>query len=53
LIVLGLIATWIYLAKEHFTPLVGHYLWVAGILLILGAPLAAQQGLAVPHQQGA
>jgi hypothetical protein len=32
---------WIQLAREHVTLLVGHYLWIAGIALILLAPLAS------------
>ena len=31
----GLAAAWGVLAFAHMTPLVGHYLWVAGALLIL------------------
>lgn len=26
-------AAWLLFAKEHFQPLIGHYLWVAGALL--------------------
>ena len=44
LIVVCLVATWLYLAKEHHRLLLGHYLWVAGILLMLAAPLAGRIG---------
>lgn len=30
-----LIATWVFLFKAPMIPLVGHYLWAAGVLLIL------------------
>jgi hypothetical protein len=36
-----LIATWIFLAKAPMVPLVGHYLWVAGLLLIISPEVAA------------
>lgn len=39
-IVLCLIATWTFLWKEHFTLLIGHYLWVGGIIMMFDAPLA-------------
>lgn len=47
LIVLALIATWIFLAREHFTLLLGHYLWVMGIVLTLAAPLVGRHSLIV------
>jgi hypothetical protein len=36
-ILLCLLATWVFLFKAPMTPLVGHFLWVAGIVTILGA----------------
>lgn len=33
LICLG--CAWVFLANEHFTAFIGHYLWVAGIVLML------------------
>jgi hypothetical protein len=27
--------TWIFFAFAHFVPLIGHFLWIAGVLLIL------------------
>jgi hypothetical protein len=30
-----LCSTWFFLTKQHFTPLIGHCLWVAGIVLML------------------
>jgi hypothetical protein len=50
LIVLALIATWIFLAREHFTPLLGHYLWVMGIALTVAVPLVGRHSLAVTHE---
>jgi hypothetical protein len=38
-ILVGCVAMWILLAEDHVTLLAGHYLWIAGIVLILSAPL--------------
>jgi len=46
LICLG--GAWAFLAHEHLTLLVGHYLWVAGILMLLMPEL-----MPVPHQSAA
>ena len=35
LVALFLVGTWVYFAMVPLTPLIGHFLWVAGILLIL------------------
>jgi hypothetical protein len=35
LVVLCMIATWVLFAKEHITPLVGHFMWIAGAILFL------------------
>ncbi len=35
LVVLCIAATWIFFVKESLTPLVGHFLWIAGALLIV------------------
>jgi len=40
LALLCLVATWAYFASSHTTPLVGHYLWIAGAVLILAPDLA-------------
>ena len=34
-----LVATWMFFAKEHLHALIGHYLWVAGVLLFLLAEI--------------
>ncbi len=34
-ILLCMASTWIFLAEAQFVPLVGHFLWIAGILTIL------------------
>lgn len=39
-IVVCCLAMWIQLAGDRAVLLVGHYLWIAGIALILAAPLA-------------
>ncbi len=49
LILLCMAATWAFFALQKVTPLVGHFLWIAGALLILiaavtgGRPQAATQ----------
>lgn len=51
LISLFLIGTWIYFYLVPYVPLIGHFLWVAGILLIMagevfqGSPIAASRTL--------
>jgi hypothetical protein len=36
-------ATWILFYRIHLQPLVGHYLWIAGILLILAGEACAEK----------
>jgi hypothetical protein len=40
-IVLSIGATWIFLAKAQLHPVVGHYVWVAGILIVLSPEVIA------------
>ena len=44
-ICLCMVATWIFFALAHFVPLIGHYLWIAGALIILAPEIlpAARQ----------
>ncbi|HTW81448.1 MAG TPA: hypothetical protein VME23_18025 [Terracidiphilus sp.] len=35
LVVLCMAATWVLFSKQHIVPLMGHFLWIAGALLIL------------------
>ncbi len=35
LLVVCMAATWTFFAKETLTPLIGHFLWIAGAVLIL------------------
>jgi len=42
-IVACLIATWIFFAINQFLPLIGHVLWVAGILRILAGEFAPRE----------
>lgn len=37
------LAMWVQLAAEHVTLLLGHYLWIAGIVALLFSPLVNQQ----------
>ncbi len=34
---------WIFLAQNSMVPLIGHYLWVGGILMILGTGVIDQK----------
>jgi hypothetical protein len=34
-VLLCMASTWIFFAEAQFTPLIGHFLWIAGILTIL------------------
>ena len=45
-----LACAWIVLAQEAFTPLIGHYLWVAGILFML-APEALKSNASGPANE--
>jgi hypothetical protein len=36
-ILVCMLATWIYFAVERLVPMIGHFLWIAGALLILCA----------------
>jgi len=38
------IETWIALALSEFTPLIGHFVWVAGALLLMAPEFSAWQG---------
>jgi hypothetical protein len=38
------VTMWIQLALDHVALLLGHYLWIAGIALVLSAPLASHLG---------
>ena len=42
-IVLCYVATWVFFAQAPMVPLVGHYLWVLGGLLILAGELVGQR----------
>jgi hypothetical protein len=39
LVLLCMAATWVFLAMEKLTPLLGHFLWIAGALAVLAAEL--------------
>lgn len=38
-----LIATWVFFAMDRFLPLIGHVLWVAGILMILAGEFVPRE----------
>jgi len=51
------VATWVYFATSHTAPLVGHYLWFGGAMLILVPDLAyffsrREAGAAVQESAG-
>jgi hypothetical protein len=39
-ILICLVATWIFLVKAPMIPLIGHFMWVAGALMILSGEVA-------------
>jgi len=41
-ILIGLVSTWSFFYLSHFLPAIGHFLWAAGILVILGGELAGR-----------
>jgi len=41
-ILIGLVSTWWFLYLSRFLLAIGHFLWVAGILVILGGELAGR-----------
>ncbi|MGD0097133.1 MAG: hypothetical protein ABSB60_11605 [Terracidiphilus sp.] len=43
IIMLFLIGTWVFFALYPLVPLVGHFLWVAGILLLLSGEIFARK----------
>jgi hypothetical protein len=43
LVVLCMAATWTLFSEQHIVPLMGHFLWIAGALLVL-APDAVSSG---------
>lgn len=40
IVVAGVVSSWEFFYLSHFTPKIGHFLWVAGILVILAGELA-------------
>jgi hypothetical protein len=46
LIVLFILDTWIYFYLAPMTPLIGHFLWIAGILMILAGEAASPRAQA-------
>lgn len=42
IVVLFIVATWVYFHLAPLTPLVGHVLWIAGILMILAGELTSR-----------
>ena len=43
IIVAFIIGTWVFFAKYPLVPLVGHFLWIGGILLILGGEVFSRK----------
>jgi hypothetical protein len=39
LVLAGIVSSWIYMGKSSFKPMIGHYLWVAGIFIILASEI--------------
>jgi hypothetical protein len=38
-----MLATWIFFAVEHLVPMIGHFMWIAGALMILIGEVAARE----------
>jgi hypothetical protein len=47
-IALFIVGTWIYFALAALVPLIGHVLWIAGILLILAGEAASAKPAPIP-----
>jgi len=35
IVLISMVGTWVFFAQEKLTPLIGHFLWIAGAILIL------------------
>jgi uncharacterized membrane protein YraQ (UPF0718 family) len=46
LVALFILCTWVYFYLAPLVPLVGHYLWIAGILMILAGELVSARSAA-------
>ena len=42
-VVVCLVATWVFFAQSQMVPLIGHYLWAAGALLIVAGEVVPQR----------
>ena len=38
-----MLGTWIFFAVEHLVPMIGHFMWIAGALMILAAEVAGRE----------
>jgi hypothetical protein len=47
-ILICMVATWVYFATEHLVPMIGHWMWIAGALMMLAAELAHTQPASRP-----
>jgi hypothetical protein len=39
LVLAGIVSSWVFMSKSSFKPLIGHYLWVAGIVIMLATEI--------------
>jgi hypothetical protein len=35
LLIASIFSTWLFFFREHYTPLIGHYLWILGTLIVI------------------
>lgn len=52
-ILICMVATWIDFISQHLIPLVGHFVWIAGALLILAAEFGVPEQLPAAVDGGA
>jgi hypothetical protein len=52
LVAIFILCTWVYFYLAPLVPLVGHYLWIAGILMILAGELVSERSAAAAQLSG-
>jgi hypothetical protein len=43
LIFISMLSTWTFFFRAHYTPLIGHYLWILGALIVLSPELFSRK----------
>lgn len=52
LVAIFVLCTWVYFYLAHLAPLIGHFLWIAGILMILAGELVSEGSAAATQPTG-